>query len=164
MHGSKLSFDPCVSFLYDFKHLRLRNRYNSNREKSMAQNCPLYVFELKIWFGVPHLHLYILIYRWRCGTPNQKTFNSFIWPLHFFPIGIDTFKFLWISIIPIDKKCMVQYCHLTHCVSFLYDLKHLRFRNKYNSNREQSMAQNGPVYAFELNIWFGVPHLHLYIY
>ena len=48
MHGSKLSFDPCVSFLYDFKHLRFRNKYNSNREQSMAQNRPVYAFELNI--------------------------------------------------------------------------------------------------------------------
>ena len=48
MHGSKLSFDPCVSFLYDFKLLRFRNKYNSNREKNMAQNCLVYAFELKI--------------------------------------------------------------------------------------------------------------------
>ena len=33
MHGSKLSFDPYIFFLYDFIPLRFRNKYNSNREK-----------------------------------------------------------------------------------------------------------------------------------
>ena len=32
-HGSKLSFKPCIFFLYDFIPLRFRNKYNSNREK-----------------------------------------------------------------------------------------------------------------------------------
>ena len=33
MHGSKILFDPCIFFLYDFIPLRFRNKYNSNREK-----------------------------------------------------------------------------------------------------------------------------------
>ena len=38
-----------------------------------VQNSFKYRLELIFSFGVPHLHLYIYnIYRWRCGTPNDK--------------------------------------------------------------------------------------------
>ena len=109
--------------LYLYFYMNKYTKYNFNREKCMVPIVQCFHHSLK-----PYSASRISIYqynRWRWRWPNLKILNSVIWSLHFFPIGFDSFKFLLISIISIEKKCMVQNCPVYSPYPSVYIIKFL---------------------------------------
>ena len=110
-HGSKLSFDPCIFFLYDFIPLRFRNKYNSNREKmhgSKFSSVCIWAQDLIRRPASPSINIID-------GDAGRRIkINSFCHlTLKFFSDKIRYFSVLRNNHNFHRNKCMAQNCHLT---------------------------------------------------
>ena len=115
-------------------------------------------------FGVPNLHLLIyIIYRWRCGTPNEKMscnrYLKLIWTLYSFPIRIILgIEILWGS-NPIEKgwKGQIRWKKAFQ----VDDKKHLKFQTWHAEWIQGKISSfcSLPIWPFHpFSIGFDPPH------